>query len=432
MKQIILISFFCALNASVVWSDTTNAPQRLTLTDAEQIALKKHPKIAAANYLMLAAQEAVTETRAGFFPTANVYADAVAASSQGTRILAGGLNNPSVYDRAAGGVEVNQLITDFGRTANLTSSSKYQAKAEGQNASATREQVLLDVDTTYFSTVEAQAVLRVAKQTFDTRQVLLNQITALATNKLRSELDVSFARVELQQARLLVQKSQNDADAAMAMLSTALGYNDFREFELTEQTPATNVVTGDVSGLVQTALSRRPELLSLRDDRDAAQRFARAERDSRLPTLNAVGVAGYAPWHNSHLDDDYAVGGVQMDLPIFAGGYYVAKQREAELKAHADDEMIRNLENNVIRDVRIAWLDVNDSLEQLQTTEDLAANASDAFTLAQARYQSGLSSIVELSDAQLNLTSAQIAETNARYNVLIQQANLSYQIGMIQ
>jgi outer membrane protein len=218
----------------------------------------------------------------------------------------------------------------------------------------------------------------------------------------------------------------------MATLSTALGYSDFREFELTEQAPTTNIVTGDVSGLVQTALSRRPELLSLRDDRDAAQRFARAERDSRLPTLNAVGVAGYAPWHNSHLDDDYAVGGVQMNLPIFAGGYYVAKQREAELKARADDEMLRNLENNVIRDVRIAWLDVNDALEQLQTTEELAANAADGFMLAQARYQSGLSSIVELSDAQLNLTSAQIAETNARYNILIQQANLSYQIGMIQ
>jgi outer membrane protein len=90
------------------------------------------------------------------------------------------------------------------------------------------------------------------------------------------------------------------------------------------------------------------------------------------------------------------------------------------------------VENNVIRDVRIAWLDVSDAIAQLATTEQLAANAAEAFTLAQARYQSGLSSIVELSDAQLNLTSAQISEANARYNVLIQQANLNYQTGMIQ
>jgi outer membrane protein len=419
------------LSVAVVFGQTISMPP-LSLTNAEQIALKQHPQIAQANYLVLAAQEAVTETRAGFFPTANVYADVVGVNNEGTRIMAGGLNNPSVYDRGAGGIQVNQLITDFGRTANLTASSKYQAKAESQNASATREQVLLGVDTSYFNAVEAQAVLGVAQQTLSTRQTLLGQITALATNKLRSELDVSFGQVEVQQAQLLVEQAQNNADAAMSSLSTALGYSEFHQFQLTDQPPATNSVTTDIEGLVQTALARRPELLSLRDDRDAAQRYAKAQRDSRLPTVNAVGVAGDAPWRDSHLPDDYAVGGVQLNLPIFAGGMYVARQREAELKAAADDELLRSVENNVIRDVRIAWLDVNDAIAQLSTTEQLAANAGEAFTLAQARYKSGLSSIVELSDAQLNLTSAQISEANARYNVLIQQANLDYQTGVLR
>jgi outer membrane protein len=405
----------------------------LTLAAAQKIALKLHPQIAQANYLALAAQEAVVETRAGFFPTADLYADAVGANREGTRITAGGLNNPSVYDRAAGGVQVNQLITDFGRTANLTASSKYQAQAENQNLSETREQVLLQVDVSYFSAVQAQAVLRVARQTLDTRQNLLTQITTMATNQLRSALDVSFAQVEVQQARLLVERSQNDSDAAMATLSTALGYNEFHQFQLIDQAPETNYINGDVSGLVQTALGRRPELLSLRDDRNAALHYAKAERDSRLPTVAAVGVAGYAPWRNdSDLRDDYAAGGVQMSVPLFAGGLYVARQHEAEYKAQADDALLRSVENNVIRDVRIAWLDLNDAVEQLHITEELAQNAADTFTLAQARYQSGLSSIVELSDAQLNLTSAQIAETNARYNVLIQQANLNYQTGLIQ
>ena len=431
MKQIIIILCLCAICAPV-FGDTTNAPDDLTLPEAEATALKYHPQIAEANYLLLASQEAVTETRAGFFPTANVYANAVGANVEGTRILAGGLNNPSVYDRAAGGVQVNQLITDFGHTANLLASSKYQAEAEGQNANTTREQVLLQVDASYFGVLGAQAVLRVAQQTLNTRQVLLDQITELATNKLRSSLDVSFARVQVQQARLLVEKSQNDADAAMTTLSTALGYSESHQFILADQTPATNSLTNDVSDLVQLALSRRPELLSLRYDRDAATHFAKSQRDARLPTLAATGVAGYAPWKSDKLRDDYAVGGVQLSLPIFAGGSYVAKQREAELKAQADAELLRSVENNVIRDVRIAWLDVNDAIEQLHTTEELAENAAEAFTLAQARYQSGISSIVELSDAQLNLTSAQIAETSARYNVLIQQANLNYQTGMIQ
>jgi outer membrane protein len=432
MKRTAITLSFCTLFAFVALGDTTNAPVALSINDAESIALKQHPQIAQANYLTLAAQEAVTETRAGYYPNVSIVGSAMVADDQGTRILAGGLNNPSIYDRAAGGVQASQLITDFGRTANLSASSKYQAQAQSQTANATREQVLLNVDVSYFDAAEAQAVLRVAQQTFDTRRTLLDQITALATNKLRSELDVSFGQVQLQQARLLIERAQNDADAAMASLSTALGYSEFRQFQLTEQIPATNAVTTDIDSLVQTALSHRPELLSLRDDREAALRYAKSQRDSRLPQIDAIGVAGDAPWHNSHLPNDYAAGGIQLSLPLFAGGYYVARQREAELKAQADDELLRNVENNVIRDVRIAWLNVNDSIAQLETTEELATNATESFTLAQARYQGGISSIVELSDAQLNLTSARISEANARYNVLIQQANLNYQTGLIQ
>jgi len=102
------------------------------------------------------------------------------------------------------------------------------------------------------------------------------------------------------------------------------------------------------------------------------------------------------------------------------------------LKAQAAAELLRTLEDNVIRDVRIAWLNVNNALAQFHTTEQLLQHATEAYELADARYQNGISSIVELSQAQLNLTSAQIANTDARYNVLIQEANLDYQIGLLR
>jgi len=290
---VILLVSWCAGNRAL--ADATNALPILTLTHAQALALRLHPQIAAANYLALAAQEVVKEARSGYFPTVNLYGTAVGANQEGTRILAGGLNNPSVYDRAAGGLQVNQLITDFGRTANLTASSKLQAQSQNENLELTREQVLLQVDAGYFGALSAQAVLRVAQQTVDTRQILLTQVTALATNKLRSELDVSFAQVQLQQALLLLEKSQSDADAAMATLSTALGYHQYHPFQLAEQSPAGITATTNISDLVQLGLSRRPELLSLRDQRDAALRFAKAQRDARLPMIEAVGVAGDAP-----------------------------------------------------------------------------------------------------------------------------------------
>ena len=433
MNRIILALTVAVLLAGKLFADgNTNAPALLTLSDAQKQALQNHPQIAAANYRALAAQEVVTETRAGFFPNVNLYADAVGAENEDARILAGGLNNPSIYDRLAGGLAVSQLITDFGRTANLTASSKLQAQAEKQNANATREQILLQVNVAYFGTLEAQAVLQVAQQTVDTRQLLLDQVSVLASNKLKSELDVSFARVAVQESKLLLQKAQNNADDAMTSLSTALGYREPRPFQLADSAQMIFPNTNDVSQLVEIALAERPELLSLRNEHDAALKFARSQRDARLPLVSAVGMIGDSPSHDAHLPDNYEVGGIQLSLPLFAGGLYTARQHEADLRAQSDSELVRALEDNIVRDVHIAWLNVNTALEQLHTTEQLVRNAAEAYDLAGARYKIGSSSIVELSQAQLSLTSAQIANADARYNVLIQQANLNYQTGALR
>ena len=433
MKRIVLLLiagiFF---SAHVFADDPTNSPPVLTLDEAQQLALKNHPQIAAANYRALAAREVVKETRAGYFPNANLYADAVGANSEDARILAGGVNNPSIYDRVAGGLAVSQLITDFGHTGNLTASSKLHAEAASQNLQATREQVLLQVKVNYFNALRALSILQVARQTVDTRQLLLDQVSLLASNKLKSELDVSFAQVAVQEGQLLLQGAQNDADDAMTSLSTALGDREPRPYQLADTRQVLPASTNDVSQLVETALAQRPELLSLRREEEADTHFARSQRDARLPVVQAIGLIGDAPSHDSHLPDDYAVGGIQVSLPLFAGGLYTAREQEAEYKAEAEAEELRTLEDDIVRDVHIAWLNVNNAWERLQTTELWVRNANEAYVLAQARYQAGSSSMVELSQAQLSLTSAQINQASARFGVLLQQVNLDYETGTLR
>jgi outer membrane protein len=413
----------------VARSPASTPPQTLTLEQAHAIALKNHPGIAAADYRALAAGEVFKQARSGLLPQVNAYGSVVQAESANTRIMAGGLNNPSVFNRTAVGAGLSQLITDFGRTTNLAASSKLQAAAEGQNALATREQVLLDVDRSYFGVLQAQAVESVARQTVDTRQLLLDRVSILAANKLKSELDVSFARVALADGKLLLQRAQNDLDSALTSLSTVLGYRELQHFSLVEEKPPQLVSAADVAPLIERALRDRPELASLRDTRDSALRLARSMRDSRFPTVSAVISAGDAPSHDARLPDNYSAGGIQLSVPLFAGGFYQARQREAELRAKAAEESLRTVEDNVIRDVRIAWLNLHNARERLRTTEQLSQYAANAYDLAEARYKAGSSSIVELSQAQLELTSAQIAETSARYDVLIQQSALDYQAG---
>lgn len=407
-----------------------DASPALTLQQAQGIALTNHPRITEAQLIALASKQVVRESRSAYFPTITADATAVDATASNTRIAAGALNNPLILSREAEGVDISQLITDFGRTANLTASSKLHARAQEQNALATRAEILLAVNTAYFGSLQAQSVLEVAKQTVAARQVTLEQVTEYATNQLRSGLDVSFAQVDLASSKLLLANANNDLQASLAMLANVLGGRVVRAYRLNDEPIPTAPIPED-SELVQTALRDRPDLIQLRFQLDAAGRFARAEKDLNYPTISAVGAAGVLPVHDPIMRDNYAAAGVNVSFPIFEGMLFSARMQEAQLKAKAAEQTLRDAENNVIRDVHIAALNLSYAAEQMTLTDQLLASANEAFELAQSRYKAGLSSIVELSQAQLNQTEAEIAQAKAKYEYQTRKSILNFQLGQI-
>lgn len=427
-RSIPLLMALCCASEIVLRAAEPVTVDPLTIRDAENQALRNHPKLAAAQIQAIIAQEGVKITEAGYYPNIQAYLTAVDAGNENTRILAGALNNPSIYDRAAGGMEINQLITDFGHTSNLAAGSKLQAQAQAENAAETREQILLGADVAYLTALQARAVLNVAKQTLATEQLLADQVRALASNQLKSELDVSFAMVGYEQALLVMQKAEGDDGAAQAVLAAALGLHEPHNFELAD-VPTSNEQPTDLSLLIAAALHVRPDLARLRDERDAAQRYARAEHDLNYPTLSAVGAIGDSPSHDVHLPEHYAAAGVQLSLPLFEGGLFTAREHQADLAARIADENLRDAEDSAVKDVQIARLNFNTASQRYRTAEQLVNHADEAFKLAQARYRQGSSSIVELSQAQLNATSAEMTQADARYDVLIQSAILKFQTG---
>jgi outer membrane protein len=408
------------------------APRQLTLQQAQQIALTQHPRISVAHLTALAARQSTKQVQSAFYP--NIYGSATAvgtADPNNTRIAAGALNNPLIYEREADGVTINQLITDFGRTSELSQSANLRTRAEEMNLEATREQILLEVNNAYFSSLAAQSVLEVARQTVKVRQQVLQQIQTLATNKLRSDLDVSFASVDFDQANILLAKARNDLKASFAVLSTLLAEREPQTFALADEPMPANITNG-ISALILEALDQRPDLARLRYQRDAAKELAKAEGKLLYPTISAVGTAGVVPIGASQLPTDYAAAGANLNLPLFTGGLYTARRREAEFKAKAADEDLRDQENNIIRDLQISKLNLEYSYERLALTRQLFQNANEALELAQARFKGGISSIIELSQAELNQTSAQIAEAGARYDYQIQHAALDFQLGRLR
>jgi outer membrane protein len=398
----------------------------LSLKDAEALALKNNPQISVARLTALASQQVTREVRSNLWPTATLNLTGV-DSQNNSRITAGGLNNPIIYERAAAGVAVSQLITDFGRTTNLAASANLAAQAENQNSLATREQILLAVDQAFYNALQAHAVLTVAQQTVNARQNVADQVEALFKSKLRSQLDFSFAAVNLAQAKLLLLDAGNNQDAALAALSAVLGYPRLHNFQLVEDTTPVTSPPGNVDDLISSAFAMRPEILALDFQYRSAEKFQSAEHDLFYPTIQAVGVIGDTPVRNPILSNWYGAVGVNVGIPVFNGFLYSARSREAHLKTQAAQDRLRDLQNRISRDVRTSWLNANTAFQRVSVTQQLLDQANLGLDLAQTRYHLGLSSIVELSQAQLQQTQAQISSAQAGYDYRLALAILRYQ-----
>ncbi len=411
-------------------------PQHLTLAEAQNIAITNHPRVKAAEFVALATRQNVREQRSAYLPHAYGSLSGVEALKN-TRVAAGGLNNPVIYPRYANGVTVSQLITNFGRTSNLVQSARLGARAQASDTAAVRNQVLLNVTRAYFNVLRANAVLRVARQAVGERKTVVDQVQALAKSKLKSGLDVSFANVNLSQAQLLLVQAQDGVQASYAQLAETMGVTlpasgavNAAPPVVLQDTALPAAPSSDMQSLLQTAFRERPDIQAARFVAQADLKYANAERDLRYPTISALGTAGLAPWRVANLPSHYAAAGVNVNIPIFNGFLFSARHAKATLRAEAAQQHLLDVQNLVTRDVRVAWLQTRTAYQRLSLTAQLLKQARLGLDLAQARYKIGLGSIVELSQAQLNSTQAEIDNAEARYDYQIQAAYLNYELGL--
>jgi outer membrane protein len=407
-----------------------NSLPRLTRTEAEQAAIKHNPRISVSHLLALAQQQVVRESRSALLPTASANVTAVDAED-GSRISAGALTASRLFEHAGAGGNVTQLLTDFGRTNNLIASSKLQEKAQNASALATQQDILIATDQAFYNALEAQALYQVARQNVDARNATDTQVGQLTKNQIKSTLDLSFADVNLSQAKLLLLDAQNNLNATMAALDAVLGLDHEVQYNLVDDSPTAQSPPPDVDQLVQQGLQQRPDLQSLSLDQQAAVKYSHAEHDQMLPSITAAGTAGSVPIRPAqyYVTNWWGGIGVNLNIPIFNGFLYSAQAKEASLRAQADAEQTRDLRDRIVRDIHTAWLAANTAYQRMAVTQEMLNQANLSLKLAQARYQMGLSSIVELSQAQFQQTDAAIGNTNAEYQYKVALASLNYQIG---
>ena len=411
---------------------TTGPIQKLTIQDAENLAIKNNPQISVQHLIYLASNQQTREQKSAYYPTI-VGSLTATGGEQGTRIAAGQLSAPRLLNRAAGGLELSLLIYDFGRTNNLVAMSALRAKAASMNAVATAYQIKLAVDEAFYNALLTFSEQRVAEQTVTARKLVSDQITTLYQNKLRSELDVSFADANLAQAQLLLLDAQNNYQAALSQLTQILGYSAQQQFQLMDTEPELKPPPDAVGQLEDEAFSNRPEIAAQSYEYQAAQHLQKAERDLLFPTVSALGVVGDA-FDGSLLNGVqqfptwYGAAGANISVPIFNGFQYFARAKEASIRAQAADEQLRDLKDRIANDVRTSWLSAITAYNRITVSRQFLNETNLALNLSQTRYNIGLSSIVELSQAQLQQTEAEIQYAAAKYQYRIAQSVLRFQI----
>ena len=333
------------------------------------------------------------------------------------------------------GITLSQLVTDSGRTPNLVANARFQAEARQQDYQATRYDIVLGVGQAYYEVLLSEELVKVAEQTVATRQTAVDQVTELTKNQLKSQLDLSFAQVNLSDARLMVIRARDRLQTAYANLGQALGTNRAIQYRLAAQAMPPQPPSAP-DELIAQAFRNRPEMASIRLQREAAQKLVYAERDLNRPTVSITAVGGALPYirpgnANPDIPEGYEAAAVNVQIPVFNGHLFTARRRAAEYELQAADQRVRDLQDRIARDVRASWEHARTAFEAIAPSEQLLGQANMALNLSQGRYNLGLASIVELTQAQLGQTQAQVQNLTAQYDYQGAYAALQYTLGLL-
>jgi outer membrane protein len=407
----------------------------ITRSAAERMALKNNPSITASRLLALAAGQVTRQTQSAELPQINSYMTAEKAEDA-ARIGAGSLTSSRVYTHAGTGGTLSQLLTDFGHTRDLVASNRLQQKAEDRNAVATEQDVLLVTDQAFYRLLDAQSLLDVAKATVTARGNVQQLTQALTRSALKSDLDLSIASADLSQAQLLQLDAENGVASAAAALAAVLAAAPDTVYQAVDENggePSPPPALESFSVLNADAQTQRPDLQALRFQAQADQKFTRAQQLQHLPSISALAIGGITPVRPDgvYIPDWYAAAGVNLSLPLFTGFHIEAQVEEARLREQATTKQAQALSDTIARDVRVAMLNAQTAFKRIGVAEQFRAQTAQALSLAQTRYKLGLSSIVELSQAQLQSTQAAVGAVNARFDYLFALRSLDYARGML-
>lgn len=398
----------------------------LTLDEAVRIALDTHPNIKAANERIGAQQAVVGQQMSAYYPIIsfnNVYRTSIQAGTTGTAANA--------FDFFSSLANVNMTLYNFGKREGAVQAARDTLDATGFNYKTTVDSVVLGVKQGYYGYLQARAIVQVRDETVKSRDLLVRQARAFYEVGTRARIDVARAESNLYTAQADLIAAQNAVQVAWVTFKNALGLRELAERPLAEEAIITTIpYTLDEAREI--AYNSRPELKSFEAQRRAQDQTIAVARRGHLPDI--IFDANYGRRNTSQEGNTFPLqpswqAQLSLNVPIFDGfrttnrveetlrNYYLIKYQEEQQR------------QQVALDVEQAYLRLVELQERIKANEAAAKAAKENLDLATGRYQVGVGSIIEVTDAQTLYTDAQTTYIRALYDYKIADAQLIRAIG---
>jgi outer membrane protein len=391
----------------------------LTLKRAISIALKYHPRIREAAENTNAASERVGEARSLLGPqvlgvgqdlgsTFNGIANTSWYDPEGAFPRMTGRNHDlpendfsqswSVNNNYMSGVSVSQFLFDFGRRRGFVVQRRFEAAAVAADEDLAKLDLIFEVSQRYFQVLQAKALIRVYEKAVEQRRYHLHEAQVKAKAGLRPELDVYVTQAEVERAELHLVDARNAYADAKAALNNAMGLSDRApEYHLADILTY-SPVTETLRVFLAQALQQRPDLKALGDQARAMGARIVQYKSDYYPTVNAMG--GYSAVGTGLPAANNLNVGIVITWPIFNGFLTSHQVAEATAEQRALQDGIEDLQQRVILEVQTAFLDLQAALQRINRAEKALVASTAQLELAEKRYETGLTDIVELEDAQ--------------------------------
>lgn len=424
------------ISAQPAWTQsqggpTTNA-SALSLKQAVAIALEKHPVIESAQHALRAGEARTEQARAPYYPQVGASAIETSGALRSNAFLrpSGSLIQPNQTDFTAG-LTVTQLLYDFGQTAHRVKANRFAAQALSDDVVTQKANVVLNVQRAYYEGLKQRRLVQIAEETVREREVIKQQVDSLYRQQLKAKLDLDLVQVELSNAEVDLIRAKNDLKASYAALNNALGVTGPNEYTL-EDPLETIAETQPLDSLLATAVEKRPEMLAVGERIRSAEQRIKAANSQNFPTIAAVGSAG----GTDHLasrpnlqEGGWWGAGIALSVPVFTGFLIQNQIQEASEQYQEALSNARNVEQAVRLEVTNAFLNTQTLAEQIKAIAELVKQTKEALQLAQQRYRLGLNSIVEVTQGEVAVTTAETKLAEAQYDYKTAEAMLAYAVG---